>query len=82
MAMIDTKYKFMWASAGWPGNSLDAIIFQATELYKKLSERRFLPSITYEERGTKIYPMILGDSAFSFKTWLMKPYTNAVLNPQ
>ena len=29
------------------------------------------------------YPhLILGDSAFPFKTWLTKPFTNAVLTPQ
>ena len=27
-------------------------------------------------------PSILGDSAFPFKTWLTKPFTNAVLTPQ
>ena len=82
IAMIDAKYKFVWASAGWPGNSHDAIIFQATDLYKKLSEDRVLPYIVYEEKGTKCHPMILCDSAFSFKSWLMKPYTNAVLTAQ
>ena len=31
-------------------------------------------------QGTDIYPMILGDSAFPFRIWLMKPYSNAVLS--
>ena len=82
MAKIDAKYKSVWASAGWPGNSHDAIIFQGTDLYKKLSEDRVLTYIVYEGKGTKLHPMILGDSAFSFKSWLMTPYTNAVLPAQ
>ena len=27
-------------------------------------------------------PLIVGDSAFPLRTWLMKPFTNAVLTPQ
>ena len=33
MALIDSKYRFIWASAGFPGNSHDSVILQATELY-------------------------------------------------
>ena len=29
-----------------------------------------------------IYPMIIGDSAFPFRTWLLKPYTNHSLTEQ
>lgn len=31
---------------------------------------------------TTIYSLILGDSAFPLQSWLMKPYTNAVLSKE
>lgn len=82
MAMVDAKKRFIWASAGFPGNSHDAIIFQSTKIFKQLSENNLIPEVSKDQDGTKIYPMILGDSAFPFSTWLMKPYSNAVLTPQ
>ena len=82
MGMVDAKYRFIWASAGWPGNSHDAIIFQATNLYTKLAEGTAFPPIAHHENGVSIPPLILGDSAFPFKPWLLKPYTNATLMPE
>ena len=82
MAMVDAKKRFIWASAGFPGNSHDAIIFQSTKIFKQLSENNLIPEVSKNQEGTKIYPMILGDSAFPFSTWLMKPYSNAVLTSQ
>ena len=82
MGLIDSKYRFIWASAGFPGNSHDSIDFQSTELYDSICEGNLIPSVAKNESGTDVYPLILGDSAFSFKTWLMKPYTNAVLTQE
>ena len=82
MAMVDAKKRFIWTSAGFPGNSHDAIIFQLAKIFKQLSENNFIPEVCKDQEGTKIYPMILGDSAFPFSTWLMKPYSTAVLTPQ
>ena len=82
MGMVDAKYRFIWASVGWPGNSHDAIIFQATKLYDDLAKGTALPDVFFKENEVVIPPMILGDSAFPFKTWLQKPYTNAILTPE
>ena len=79
MAMVDSKYRFIWGSCGFPGNSHDAIIFQATELWEKLNEHDFIPDIAHKVADVNIGPLIIGDSAFPFKPWLLKPYTNAVL---
>ena len=36
----------------------------------------------FVEGGCKINPVILADSAFEFKPWLIKPYTHAVLTKE
>ena len=82
MAAIDAKYRFIWASAGFPGNPHDSIILQLTELYRSIIEDSIIPDIANNENGTNIFPLLLGDSAFPFKTWLMKPFTNAVLTEE
>ena len=82
MAMVDARYRFIWASAGWPGNSHDAIIFQATNLYDQLAEGKAFPDVSFKANDVTIPPVILGDSAFPFKPWLLKPYTNAILTPE
>ena len=80
MGMVDAKYRFIWASCGFPGNSHDSIIFQATDLFQSITEGDTIPNIAKNENGVMISPLILGDSAFPFRKWLMKPFTNAVLS--
>ena len=82
MAMVDAKYRFIWGSCGFPGNSHDSIIFQSTQLWTNISEGQGIPSIGKDLGGVTVPPLVLGDSAFPFQTWLMKPFTNAVLSPQ
>ena len=33
MGMVDSHYRFVWASCGFPGNSNDAIIFKSTDIW-------------------------------------------------
>ena len=82
MGLVDAEYRFIWGSCGFPGNSHDSIIFQSTQLWTDLTERETIPPIAKDLNGTTVPPLILGDSAFSFQPWLMKPFTNAVLTPQ
>ena len=82
MAMVDAKYRFVWGSCGFPGNSHDSVILQATSLWNKIQEGSFLPDFSNSLEGVMIPPLIIGDSAFPFEKWLMKPYTNAVLTPK
>ena len=46
-------------------------------MYSEITEGKVIPNIAKQEVGANIHPLIVGDSAFPFKTWLMKPYTNA-----
>lgn len=79
MAMVDSSYRFIWGSCGFPGNSHDAVIFQSTGLWENIKEHSFIPDIGQKVADVTIPPLIIGDSAFPFQPWLLKPYTNAVL---
>ena len=81
MAMADAKYRFVGGSCGFPGNSHDSVILQATSLWNKIQEGSFLPDFSNSLEGVMIPSLITGDSAFPFEKWLMKPYRNAVLTP-
>jgi hypothetical protein len=79
MAMVDAKYRFTWGSCGFPGNSHDSVILQSTDLWEQLQEKEYLPNIAKQINGIEVPPLILADSAFQLKSWLMKPYTNSKL---
>lgn len=82
MAMVDSKYRFTWGSCGFPGNSHDSVIFQSTDLWEQIQGGGYIPNIVRNLNGVEVPPLILADSAFQLKPWLMKPYTNAKLNPK
>lgn len=71
----------MELSCGYPGNSHDAIIFRSTNLWNSIQDG-LLPNVGKAVGEVNVPPLIIADSAFPLRTWLMKPYTNAVLSPQ
>ena len=82
MALVDSKCRFIWGTCGFPGNSHDAIIFQSTQLWSDIKEGNFIPEIAANLNGVLVPPLVVGDSAFPFQPWLMKPNGNAVLTPE
>ena len=79
MALVDAKYRFIWASVGAPGNTHDSTYFQSTELWRKIQRGNIIPNITPSIDDIEIPPVILGDGAFPLRTWLLKPHGDAVL---
>ena len=67
---------------GFPGNSHDSIILQSKQLWSDITEKKVIPEISQNIQETDIYPLILGDSAFPFRIWLMKPYSNGVVSAE
>jgi hypothetical protein len=65
LALVDADYNFIYVNVGTNGRANDAGIFKTSALAESL------------EKGTLNLPdehVILGDSAFPLKTYLMKPY--------
>ncbi|XP_068749195.1 uncharacterized protein [Montipora capricornis] len=79
--MVDSHYRFVWGRCGYPGNSHDAIIFRSKNLWNSIQDG-LLPNVGKAVGDVNVPPLIIADSAFPLRTWLMKPYTNAVLSPQ
>ena len=57
-----------------PRNSHDS-----TSLWGKITGGKTIPHISKDIEGVKVPPLILRDSAFIFQSWLIKPYTSALL---
>ena len=82
MAIVDAKDRFVWVSIGFQGNSHDSVILQSTQLWTDISEKNIIPSIGKKVDDVIVNPLILGDSAFPFRIWLLKPYSHDTLSPK
>ena len=81
MAIVDAKYRFVWGSCGFPGNSHDSVILQSTSLWADIKGGLLL-NFSQFEQGIYVPPLLLADSAFPMEAWLMKPYSNAILTKE
>ena len=80
LALVDPKYRFIWASVGAPGNTHDSTLFQSNSLREKITAGSILPQSVLEIEGQAIQPLILGDGAFPMRTRLIKPFGDAILH--
>ena len=63
MAIVDAKYRFIWGSSGFAGNSHDYIIFQSTHFLDEIQQGTVIPNISTVD-GVRVSPFLVGDSAF------------------
>ena len=75
-AMVDSDYTFMDIYVGWPGSVHDARILANSKLFREAEAGTLLPDIKRSIHGTDVPLLTLGDPAYPFLPWLMKPYTN------
>ena len=83
MAIVDSDYKFIWASVGSPGSCSDGGIFKRCSLRRKIEDGRLnLPPADPLIGDNKDIPyFFVGDDAFGIAKWLMKPYPMRRLTP-
>ena len=82
LALVDANYRFIWASCGAPGNTHDSTYFQSTNIWEKICNGTLLPNDIRTVGGDNISPINLGDGAFPMRSWLMKPYGDAILSEE
>ena len=58
------------------------MILQPIQLWKDINESDTIPAITKKISKVQVGPLVVAGSAFPFSTWLMKPYTCAILTPE
>lgn len=82
MVIVDVKYRFVWASCGFPGNSHDSLVFRTASFYDSIVNSNKILSVVYSLQDVEIPPVILADSTFLLQSLMTKPFTNTVLSPQ
>jgi len=59
----------------------DVRVLRLSEVFRAAEADEILNEPTFDVNGTIIRPLILGDSAYPFKTWLLRPFKdNGALN--
>ena len=82
LALVDAKYRFIWASLGAPGNTHDSTYFQSTSLWDEINAGKVLPDKNCVVDGVETLPVILGGGVLSLRSWIMKSHGDAVLTPE
>ena len=81
LALVDVHYRFIWASIGATGNTHCSTYFQSTSLCEKITKGELILSKVQRVDDIEIPTQILGDGAFPLRSWLMRPYGNALRTP-
>ena len=61
-------------STGFPGSMHDALVLRLSNIWSLAEDNRILTMPCMDINGTQILPLILGDSAYPLKSWLMHPF--------
>ena len=82
LLLVDAHYQIIWSACGAAGNTHDSTYFQSTRLYQNICEGNVIPASVKKINDKLVPPVILGDGAYPLRTWLHKPYGDAVLTPK
>ncbi|MEW8542126.1 MAG: transposase family protein [Candidatus Thiodiazotropha sp.] len=77
LALVDADYKILWVDVGANGASSDAQVFNSSDLKEAIEDGSIgfpdADNLPGDDRPMPYF--IIGDDAFSLRTWLMKPYS-------
>lgn len=83
MGIVDHNYKLLVSAIGAPGSAGDGGVFPRIEFRARMEEGRLViipPSAPIAGEDVNLSYFLVGDAAFSLRTWLMKPYPNRALS--
>ena len=64
---------YLSVSTGYPGSLHDARVLRLSEIFDAAENENILMEPSKDLNGTVIRPLIVGDSAYPLKTWLLRP---------
>ncbi|XP_072170034.1 uncharacterized protein [Diadema setosum] len=86
MALVDSKYQFLWIDVGGVGHQSDAQIYNNSELKECIDAGTLgIPDPAPLPHNDDDHPMpyfFVGDDAFAMRTYMMKPYGRRNLDQQ
>eukprot|EP00057_Strongylocentrotus_purpuratus_P005688 XP_003731553.1 PREDICTED: uncharacterized protein LOC764380 [Strongylocentrotus purpuratus] len=86
MALVDSKYQFLWIDVGGVGHQSDAQIYNNSEL-KECIEAGTLgirdpAPLPHDDEEHPMPYFFVGDDAFAMRTYVMKPYCRRNMDQQ
>ncbi|XP_077186774.1 uncharacterized protein LOC143834080 [Paroedura picta] len=80
---VDHRGRFIDIELSWCGKEKDASFFRNLTLCEAMDQRAFVPgNPTMTLGGVEIPPLILGDTSYPLKKWLMSPFTGHLGPPE
>ena len=72
--IVDASGTYLSVSTGFPGSMHDAHVLRLSNFWSLAEENTILNMPCMDINGTQIRPLILGDSAYPLKSWLMRSF--------
>ena len=72
--IVDSSGLFLSVTAGFPGSLHDARMLRLTNVYWAAEDETILMEPTKSLRGTVVRPIVVGDTAYPNRTWLIRPF--------
>ena len=80
---VNSWLLFQHVAVGYPGSIHDARVLRKSGIFDLAENEEILSARTRMVNGGLLKPMLVGDSAYPVKNWLMKPFSNrGRLSPQ
>ena len=72
--IVDASDLYLSVATGFPGSLHDARMVRLTDVYWAAADENILMEPTFDLGGTIVRPLIVEDTAYPNKTWLIRPF--------